>query len=249
VHEIYIIDRLALGVPVLDPQISPQINEKNRSANLKSARFHNCGSPQIYHIINLSPHNLRNYLRTVHLLLWPFSFLVGRGTCYVQYLEQIEMLYIDQIYPNYTAKTKYRNFETNIPRKGISGSVPISTCMRLWAIYIFPGSVIYPNYTAKTKYRNFETNIPRKGISGSVPISTCMRLWAIYIFPGSVCLFCWRKYVDRSWDWDYINRSQTHECGNWGWGRAIPRKAIYKWDFRCSGGLGVTVPPWKHAAN
>jgi hypothetical protein len=44
-----------------------------------------------------------------------------------------------------------------------------------------------------------------------------------------VCLFCWRKYVDRSWD--YINRSQTHECGNWGWDRAIPRNGIHKWNF------------------
>jgi hypothetical protein len=34
-----------------------------------------------------------------------------------------------------------------------------------------------------------------------------MRLYAIYIFPLSVSLFCWRKYVDRSWD--YINRSHT----------------------------------------
>ncbi len=50
--------------------------------------------------------------------------------------------------------------------------------------------------------------------------------------PRSVCLFCWRKYVDRSWD--YTNRSQTHECWNWGWGRAIPRKGIHIWDFRCS---------------
>ena len=32
----------------------------------------------------------------------------------------------------------------------------------------------------------------------------------------------------------YINRSQTHECGNWDWGRAIPRKGIHKWDFLCS---------------
>ncbi len=38
------------------------------------------------------------------------------------------------------------------------------------------------------------------------------------------------KYVDRSWE--YINRSQTHECGNWG--RAIPRKGIHKWDFPCN---------------
>jgi hypothetical protein len=62
-----------------------------------------------------------------------------------------------------------------------------------------------------------------------------MRLWAIYIFPpkiGVPILFCWRKYVDRSWD--YINRSQIHECWNWGWGRAIPRKVIHKWNFPCS---------------
>jgi hypothetical protein len=24
--------------------------------------------------------------------------------------------------------------------------------------------------------------------------------------------------------WEYINRSQTHECGNWDWGRVIPEK-------------------------
>ncbi len=28
--------------------------------------------------------------------------------------------------------------------------------------------------------------------------------------------------MDRSWE--YINRSQTRGCGNWGRGRAIPRK-------------------------
>ncbi len=28
--------------------------------------------------------------------------------------------------------------------------------------------------------------------------------------------------------------SQTHECGNWDWVRAIPRKGRHKWDFRCS---------------
>ncbi len=72
----------------------------------------------------------------------------------------------------------------------------------------------------------------KRNIGVSVPISTFIRLWVIYIFPQSVCLFCWRKYVD--WSWDYINRSQTHECGNWGWGCAIPRKGIHKWDFRCS---------------
>jgi hypothetical protein len=80
------------------------------------------------------------------------------------------------------------------------------------------------------KFRNKYSQ--KRNIGVSVPISTFMRLWAIYIFPQLVCLFCWRKYVDRSWD--YINRSQTHECLNWGWGRAIPRKVIHKWNFPCS---------------
>ncbi len=60
----------------------------------------------------------------------------------------------------------------------------------------------------------------------------CACLWAFYMFPQLTCLFCCRKYVDRSWE--YENRSQTHESGNSDWGRAIPRKGIQKWDFRCS---------------
>ncbi len=106
------------------------------------------------------------------------------------------------------------------------------TLSRVW---IGPCIVLMDStYTAKTKYRNFETNIPmqKRNIGVSVPISIFKRLWAIYIFLRSVSLFCWRKYADRSWD--YKNRSQTHECWNWGWGSAIPRKGIHKMDFRCS---------------
>jgi hypothetical protein len=71
----------------------------------------------------------------------------------------------------------------------------------------------------------------KRNIGASVPISTFMCLWAKYIFPRWVCRFCWRKYVD--WSWKYINRSKTHECGNWGRGRAIPRKGIYKRNCCC----------------
>ncbi len=63
-----------------------------------------------------------------------------------------------------------------------------------------------------------------------------MCLWAIFIFPGPVCLFCCRKFVDRSWE--YIKRSKTLECGNWDWGHAIPFLGIHKWNFRCSAVIG-----------
>ena len=45
------------------------------------------------------------------------------------------------------------------------------------------------------------------------------------------------KYVDRTWE--YINRSQTHECGNWDCGRSVPFLRIHKWDFRCSVGESI----------
>ncbi len=39
----------------------------------------------------------------------------------------------------------------------------------------------------------------------------------------------------------YVHRSQTHECGNWDWGRANPRKVIHKWDFPCSVGYRPVI--------
>ncbi len=78
----------------------------------------------------------------------------------------------------------------------------------------------------KEKIPKLETNIPRKGFTGpqsQFPHSfVCERF--IYSHDRSAS-FCCRKYVDRSRD--YKNRSQTHECGNWDWGRAVPKKGIF----------------------
>jgi hypothetical protein len=81
-------------------------------------------------------------------------------------------------------------------------------------------------------------------------ISTFMCLWAIYVFPQSIWLFFCRKYVDQSWE--YINRSQTHDCGNWDWGLALPRKGIYKLNFLCSAPFITytchwNLDPWLHS--
>ncbi len=83
----------------------------------------------------------------------------------------------------------------------------------------------------------------KRNIGASAPISTFICLWANYIFPRWACLFRWRKYVEcRLILGIYsINRSKTHECGNWGWGRAIPRKGIYKRNCRCSAWWGCVL--------
>ncbi len=64
----------------------------------------------------------------------------------------------------------------------------------------------------------------------SAPISTFMCLWAIYIVPGSVYIFPPAELGDRSWE--YINRSQTHECGNWDRDPDIPFLGIFVSKFR-----------------
>ncbi len=75
-----------------------------------------------------------------------------------------------------------------------------------------------------------------------LPVPTLVYLREIFIFLEPTCLFCSTEilYVDRSRE--YINCSQTHECGNWDWGRAIPRKGIHKWDFPCIVGSSMPEP-------
>ncbi len=79
----------------------------------------------------------------------------------------------------------------------------------------------------------FQTNIPRKGIARPqfLFLHSCVCERFIYSNDQSAYSAA-RKYVNGSWE--YINRSQTNECGNRDWGRTIPFLGIHKWDFRGS---------------
>ncbi len=83
-------------------------------------------------------------------------------------------------------------------------------------------------FTAKTKCRKFETNIPRKGISGPQSVSE------LYVYARDGIAFSAGGNMWTDPGNIHINRSQTHECRNWGWGRAMPRKGIYKRNCLCS---------------
>ncbi len=92
----------------------------------------------------------------------------------------------------------------------------------------------FPGALQRTNTENLKQISQKRNIAASVP-NILIHVSVSYLFiptDRSACLFCCRKYVDRSWE--YINHSQTSECGNWDWGRVIPGKGTQKWDFCCS---------------
>jgi hypothetical protein len=79
---------------------------------------------------------------------------------------------------------------------------------------------------------NLKQIFPEKKLPAPVPIpNSCVCERFKYSHDRSAYSVA-RKYVD--WSWEFISPSQTHECGNWDWSRAIPFLRIYKWDFHCS---------------
>jgi hypothetical protein len=63
-------------------------------------------------------------------------------------------------------------------------------------------------------------------------ISTFQYLLAIYKFPWSVHLFCCIAFAN--WSWQYLNRSQIHECRNWEWGSTVLFWGIFVSTFQDS---------------
>ncbi len=91
----------------------------------------------------------------------------------------------------------------------------------------------------RDKTENLKQQFPEKELRGLSPnFHTHVSLSDLYI-PYSAA----GKYVDRSWE--YIKHSQTHECGNWDRGRAIPFLGIHKCDFVavCRSEVGCLLVP------
>jgi hypothetical protein len=99
--------------------------------------------------------------------------------------------------------------------------------------FLESGLFVFHLHCKDTIPKILNKNIPRKGI-----------VWPQSQFPHSCVCEQFIYSHDRSaysaagknvdWSGEYINRSQTHECGNWDWGWAI-----HEWDFLCSVVRGI----------
>jgi hypothetical protein len=75
----------------------------------------------------------------------------------------------------------------------------------------------------RTNTENWNKNSQKRNCAATFHIHVSVSVLYIH-HDQSAYVFCCRKYVDRSWE--YIHRSQTHECGNWGFGGSTPRTGI-----------------------
>jgi hypothetical protein len=92
-----------------------------------------------------------------------------------------------------------------------------------WQIYNQPSA-------PATLQRKSHFCIPRKGIAG--PQSQFQHLCVCERFIYSQDRSTYLPAAEKAdWWWEYINRSQTHECGNWDWGCAIHFFGIFVSNF------------------
>ncbi len=117
----------------------------------------------------------------------------------------------------------YRKFELTSSWSGVRRSIAKVIVLRLR----FPGSrrAFLHSAMANPFMYSFSGNS-----AASVPIFTFMCLCAIYLVPGTVHIFSPAEKADPSWE--YIIRSQTHECGNWDRDPDIPFLGIFISNFR-----------------
>ncbi len=91
-----------------------------------------------------------------------------------------------------------------------AGGEPLSTvqCKEI-SIYVFP---------------------EKEFCAASVPFSTLMCLWAIYIYIPTISPPIFLQQNRQTDLWEYINRSQKHECRNWDCG-GVPFLGIFVSNF------------------
>jgi hypothetical protein len=100
---------------------------------------------------------------------------------------------------------------------------------------MYPHLCIPRNETVQHRY--FQNRI--KMFCLSIPTMIyCICERFIYFQDLSV-YFAAARHVDRSWE--YINRSQTHKCRKWDWGRAIPFLGTHKLYCRYSANRHINV--------
>jgi hypothetical protein len=105
-------------------------------------------------------------------------------------------------------------------------------------IYVFPEIKLCSLIIFKNRITTF-----------CLTVSTVIYLCEIYIFPGSVCLPCCSQICGRILGILYINRSQTHECRNWDWGRTISFPGINSILGQCVASLQILwFYPWNPPA-
>jgi hypothetical protein len=82
--------------------------------------------------------------------------------------------------------------------------------------------------------RNFDLCIPRKGTARGLSPNFHIHVPVgdLYIATIGPPIFLAAEYADRSWE--YINRTEKHECRKWDCGRAVPFLRIYVSNFRYS---------------
>ncbi len=98
--------------------------------------------------------------------------------------------------------------------------------------------------TAKTQYRNLKQIFPEKELRGHSPNSYIhVSVSDLYIPTiGRLPILLQGRL------WEYIDRSQTHECGHCDWGRAIPFLEIHRSKFLCiavSISVSVSFSAWE----
>ncbi len=83
-----------------------------------------------------------------------------------------------------------------------------------------------------TLQRQFRLYIPFLGIARSQPQFPHSCVWERFIYSQDRSTYFLQQKRQTHPGWEYMIRSQTHECGNWDWDPDIPFLGLFVSDFR-----------------